>query len=113
MKPTEIRILLNNWIDFQAQTHPANRIAPKSDRIEWFADHFADEPDEIVPPKFTEEDFVREIISITQVDPIRLKTDFKTHLRPYVLARQLHIVTRWMVYKMSLTMAAEPYNKIY
>lgn len=59
----------------------------------------------------SEEDFVKLICDITEVDPIRLKTD--THYRGgmYPLARQLHMIVRNLAFKMSTAKAAEYYNQ--
>ena len=59
----------------------------------------------------SEDDFVKLICQITEVDPVRLKTD--THYRGgmYPLARQLHMIVRNLAFKMSTAKAAEYYNQ--
>jgi len=59
----------------------------------------------------SEDDFVKLICEITEVDPVRLKKD--THYRGgmYPLARQLHMIVRNLAFKMSTAKAAEYYNQ--
>ena len=59
----------------------------------------------------SEEDFVKMICDIMQVDPVRLKTDVKYRGGNYPIARQLHIIVRNLAFKMTTAKAAECYGK--
>ena len=59
----------------------------------------------------SEEDFVKMICDIMQVDPVRLKTDVKYRGGNYPIARQLHMIVRNIAFKMTTAKAAECYGK--
>jgi chromosomal replication initiation ATPase DnaA len=59
----------------------------------------------------SEEDFVKLICEIMEVDPARLKADKKYRGGNYPIARQLHIIVRNKAFKMKTAQAAECYLK--
>ena len=59
----------------------------------------------------TEMKFLEEIIRVTNVDPEILRNNTKFRRREYVVARQLHMMVRHIVFKMSQAKSGTVYGK--
>jgi len=111
MKPSEIQTIVNRWIAFQLGKDPLSIDSPEANRIEYFADRLATEPERDPVEPYSETDYMIEIVRLTGAHLSVLITNNAIRTRPYPLARFLHMYVRHRVFGMTTTDAARYYQR--